>query len=97
MAVNRCICHDVPFAELKRLADAGADFAELQKRTGCGTGCGMCADYVRVMLATGITDLPVLHPSQIRRILDEAAARRDEAAARRDKAAARTREDEPGG
>ncbi len=93
MAVNRCICHDVPFTELKRLADDGADFAELQKKTGCGTGCGMCANYVRVMLATGITDLPVLHPSQIQRILDEAAARRDTDAAQH-RAAAQRESDE---
>ncbi|MBX3388307.1 MAG: (2Fe-2S)-binding protein [Phycisphaeraceae bacterium] len=65
MAVDRCICHDVTFAELKRLAENGVrDLDELSKRTGCGTGCGMCIPYIRVMLATGITDLPVLTSQQ---------------------------------
>lgn len=65
MAVNRCICHDVPFTELKKLADAGVrNLDELSRRTGCGTGCGMCLPYIRVMLATSQTDLPVLTEAQ---------------------------------
>lgn len=65
MAVDRCICHNVTFAELKKLADGGVrDLDELSNRTGCGTGCGMCIPYIRVMLATGIPDLPVLSTQQ---------------------------------
>lgn len=59
--VSRCICHDISFAELKKLAEAGArDLEALSRQTGCGTGCGMCIPYIRVMLATGQTDLPVM-------------------------------------
>ena len=61
LAVNRCICAEVPFAELKRLADTGIrDLEELGRLTNCGKGCGMCIPYIRVVLATGETDLPVL-------------------------------------
>lgn len=61
MAVDRCVCHDVSFAELKRLAqDAGADIDELGRRTGCGTGCGMCVPYIREMLRTGRTRFAVM-------------------------------------
>lgn len=70
MPVNRCICANVPFTELKKLADAGIrDLDELSRRTGCGTGCGMCIPYIRVMLATGQADLPVLTSKQINQIL----------------------------
>ncbi|MFO0859435.1 MAG: (2Fe-2S)-binding protein [Phycisphaerales bacterium] len=70
--VDRCVCRNVPFTELKKLADAGIrDVDELSGRTGCGTGCGMCIPYIRVMLKTGVTDLPVLFEKQIDAILNE--------------------------
>ena len=70
MPVNRCICADVPFTELKKLADTGIrDLEELGRLTNCGKGCGMCIPYIRVMLATGNTDLPVLTDLQISQIL----------------------------
>lgn len=68
MPVSRCICHDISFAELKKLAEAGArDLEALSRQTGCGTGCGMCIPYIRVMLATGDTDQPVLPDASLRR------------------------------
>ncbi len=66
MSVDRCICRHVTFAELKTLADAGIrDIDELSRRTGCGTACGLCIPYIRVMLATGLTDLPVMTNHQL--------------------------------
>jgi bacterioferritin-associated ferredoxin len=54
MRIDRCICHEVTFAELHRHAQAdGATFADLQRDFRCGTGCGLCAPYVRRMLRTG--------------------------------------------
>jgi NAD(P)H-nitrite reductase large subunit len=54
MRMDRCVCHDVTFAELKRHAEEhGATFADLQREFRCGTGCGLCAPYVRRMLRTG--------------------------------------------
>jgi bacterioferritin-associated ferredoxin len=62
MAVSRCICHTILFADALALA----------RRTGCGTvaalgahcalgtGCGLCVPYMQRALATGETDLPVL-------------------------------------
>lgn len=61
MAVNRCICANIPFTELKKLADTGiGDLEDLGRLTNCGKGCGMCIPYIRAMLATGQTDLPVM-------------------------------------
>jgi bacterioferritin-associated ferredoxin len=70
MAVNRCICANIPFTELRKLADTGIrDLEELGRLTNCGKGCGMCIPYIRVMLATGQTDLPVLTDVQINQLL----------------------------
>lgn len=62
MGVNRCICHDVPFTELKSMleGDPGTTLHELARKTGCGTGCGMCVPYIKRMMETGETDLPVM-------------------------------------
>lgn len=75
--VTRCCCYDVSFRDLKDLAAAtGADLTVLGLMTGCGTGCGTCRPYIRVMLKTGQTELPVLTDAQVRRILGEDAADR---------------------
>lgn len=62
MAVNRCICHMVPFADALALArrNGCATVAALQGHTPLGTGCGLCIPYMQRALATGETDLPVL-------------------------------------
>ena len=55
MRIDRCICHKATFAEMRewRAANPGAGFEELKRRFRCGTGCGLCAPYVRRMLRTG--------------------------------------------
>jgi bacterioferritin-associated ferredoxin len=59
--VDRCVCYDVTFAELKAIVDQeGLDFDALSARTGCCCGCGTCEQYVRLMLTTGKTRFPVL-------------------------------------
>ncbi len=61
MGVDRCCCRGITFVELLGLARREhLDAAQLSERTGCGQECGMCAAYLRVMLKTGLTDLPVL-------------------------------------
>lgn len=72
MGVDRCTCHDVSFAELRELADQGMnDLASLARHTGCGTGCGLCVPYIRVMLRTGQTVLPVLSAAEFRALVAE--------------------------
>lgn len=54
--VTQCLCRGTPFAALlPRARSEGWDLAELMRRTGCGTGCGLCRPYLRRMLATGET------------------------------------------
>lgn len=58
--VDRCVCHDVSFAELLRLSrERGWGFAELQRESGCCTGCAMCEPYARRALQTGETTIPL--------------------------------------
>ena len=73
MAVSRCICHNVPFTRVKHLAAEGCTFAEISAQTKCCTGCKMCEPYVRTVIKTGHTFLPILGPAQIRAIMAEAA------------------------
>lgn len=60
--VDRCVCHERPFAELLAVARrTGASTAvELQRHVDFGRGCGTCLPYVELVLATGRTSLPVL-------------------------------------
>jgi bacterioferritin-associated ferredoxin len=55
--VSRCICRNVPFAELMpRARAAGWSLADLIQETGCGGQCGLCRPYLRRMLQTGETE-----------------------------------------
>jgi len=70
--VDRCVCRDVTFAELLRIRDqTGADLDALQRRTGCGTVCGLCIPYIRAALRTGCTRLPVLSEEALDRLAPE--------------------------
>ncbi len=62
LPVDRCVCFDVTFAEMKsHLAerDDGASTQPnaaldiLRARFGCGRGCPLCVPYIRAMLTTG--------------------------------------------
>jgi bacterioferritin-associated ferredoxin len=65
--VTRCVCHAITFAELHALAQRiGPDLPALARLTGCGTSCGLCVPYIRLMLETGRTRLPILPPSPCR-------------------------------
>lgn len=63
MPVDRCVCHEISLAQLKRYAqEHDCDFAELKARYGCGSGCGLCEPYVKAMLRTGRTSFDVDDP-----------------------------------
>lgn len=75
VAVDRCVCHRVTFVQLKLLADrCGADLNELQRQSGCGTSCGCCVPYIRLMLTTGRTSFPVLPRDPSRRGVEQGIA-----------------------
>ena len=56
MPVDRCVCFNVSFAQLKEFAQAHACGLEgLRERFGCGRGCALCVPYIERMLRTGQT------------------------------------------
>ena len=73
MYVDRCVCHKVPFKQLDKIVEQDHDveshsaeeiFDDLQKRTKCGTGCGMCRPYILRMIETGQTSFVPFPPNQ---------------------------------
>ncbi len=60
MPIDRCVCFDVPFSELKKYAESRpCRYEDLRKRFNCGRGCGLCIPYIRKLLLTGQTSCPV--------------------------------------
>ena len=57
MRITRCVCNDLEFEELKRLAAQRGitDLDGLCGWTGCGLTCGLCRPYIGAMLQTGQT------------------------------------------
>lgn len=76
--VERCVCYDQPFEKLLKMArEEGLTQDQLSERTGCCTGCGMCKPYVRVVLSTGRTSIPLMNGKSLKAIAEEAEAQRE--------------------
>ncbi len=65
--VNRCICHNRMFAEIKRYSQEHniTSVDELQEIDFCSTNCGLCIPYIKAMLETGETEFIPGNPTQI--------------------------------
>lgn len=64
MPVDRCICHDISFTEIQKIAQANGytSIEEIQNAGLSTTSCKMCEPYIRAMLKTGTTSfLPGFH------------------------------------
>jgi bacterioferritin-associated ferredoxin len=72
--VERCVCHDVTFARISQMSREGLTLEQIRDRTKCCTGCGTCEPYVRVVIATGRTRLPVMTEQQARAVVAQAEA-----------------------
>lgn len=73
--VERCVCFDQPFEKLLKMArEEGLTQDQLCERTGCCTGCGMCKPYVRVVLSTGRTSIPLMNGKALKAIAEQAEA-----------------------
>lgn len=68
--VDRCICANVSFTELRALVEErGLTFEGLQDATGCSMQCYMCEPYIRLVIETGQTRFVPLTTSQINEIM----------------------------
>jgi len=58
MKIDRCICHDVTFIELRGAARKNKItlLENLQKRQTFGESCQLCHPYVRRMLKDGTVE-----------------------------------------
>ncbi len=62
MKVNRCVCSNVGFEELLKVAgelqikDADA----LSKKVDVARNCRLCVPYINIMLSTGMTEIPLI-------------------------------------
>ncbi|MBL8963030.1 MAG: (2Fe-2S)-binding protein [Phycisphaeraceae bacterium] len=63
MPVDRCVCLNLTFTSLLETARSRSlTVDQLRAVTGCGGGCGLCVPYLRLVLGTGQTSLPVMPP-----------------------------------
>ena len=55
--VDRCVCFDKTFAEMKEVIDAEGitTFDELKKRLTFAENCNICVPYVELVIRTGKT------------------------------------------
>ncbi len=59
MPIDRCVCFNVLFSELKQYADSRpCRYEDMRRRFNCGRGCGLCVPYIRELLRTGQTSFP---------------------------------------
>ncbi|MCC6968656.1 MAG: hypothetical protein IT434_00385 [Phycisphaerales bacterium] len=69
MPIDRCVCRQIPFEELRDIAaEESLGFEALLDTTGCGSSCGLCVPYIQAMLATGRTTFPVMSPRELERM-----------------------------
>ncbi len=87
-SVSSCICFSVSFDRIREAAGHHErGLLEAHRKTGCGGRCGLCLPYIKLMLMTGRTSLPVMwseefdkhgiNPGRIRAI-ERAIARQQE-------------------
>lgn len=57
MPVDRCICHEISFIEIKKIAEKRGykSFEEVQNAGISSTSCKLCEPYLRAMFKTGET------------------------------------------
>lgn len=59
------------FRDLQRVSETtGTPLQVLIRETGCGAGCGLCEPYLRVMVRTGQTEIPLMSPDDLRAMAD---------------------------
>lgn len=61
--VDRCICFDKTFADMKKIIDKHGikSISELRKHIPFGENCGLCVPYVEQVIKIGKTEFEVLN------------------------------------
>ncbi len=67
-----CVCMKTTFRQWLALKKRnGWSFEQAAEETRCGVNCETCQPYLRVVEATGQTELPILQPEEFDLILSE--------------------------
>lgn len=61
--VDRCVCFDKTFADMKKVIDKNKidSINELRKHFPFGENCGLCMPYVEQVIITGKTSFDVIN------------------------------------
>jgi bacterioferritin-associated ferredoxin len=67
ISIDRCVCFERSFVELKiRAQENKLDADGIARRYGCGSCCGLCRPYIERMLETGQTSFHEILPPRER-------------------------------
>jgi bacterioferritin-associated ferredoxin len=60
--VNRCVCHDVAFADILAWSDQREQTTidDIREQFGCGKSCATCVPYIRAVLETRQCEIPLM-------------------------------------
>ena len=63
--VEQCVCHEVPFTSVAAFAAnrTTTTLDDIREAFGCCGSCGMCRRYIRRVLETGETSVPLILPA----------------------------------
>jgi bacterioferritin-associated ferredoxin len=59
--VNRCVCHDVAFADILTWSARreATTLEDVRLKFGCGNSCATCVPYIRQALESGVSSVPL--------------------------------------
>ena len=60
--VNRCVCHDVSFADILAWSSQRdrTTLEDIREHFGCGKSCATCVPYIRQVLETHQCSIPLM-------------------------------------
>ena len=60
--VNRCVCHDVSFADILAWSDqrTHCTLDDIREQFGCGKSCATCVPYIKQVLETRECSIPLV-------------------------------------
>lgn len=59
--VNRCVCHDVAFADILAWSSRReyTSLDDIRRHFGCGNSCATCVPYIRQAMESGVCSVPL--------------------------------------
>ena len=65
--VNQCVCFEHSLTQLREMCDDRLDrVAQVCKKTGCGSKCGLCVPYLKAAIRCKADELEVMSSDEFR-------------------------------